>query len=354
MSRVTKAETWVVRVPYDEGRSGTHIVLRLSTDDGLHGIGYVTSLSRNTLGAQTAAVQAFAEQTIGRDVGAAPRITDSFLRSGARPQFDGLVRSAAGVVDIALWDLKAQSVGQPLFRLLGAEDNLVDTYAGWALWWQLDLDTLSRNAIAHRERGFRAMKFRMGGIRHIDLALDRASVMRDAVGSDVDLLVDLNGAWTINEAIEIGTALGPYRLGWIEDPINPDDHGGLAQIAATLATPVCTGETYQHAPQFRDLLDARGADCVMIDLEVGGVTEWLRLASLAATYGIEVANHGCTEIAAHLVAAVSNGRTVEYVPWAEPLFVEVPALREGQLELSERPGLGLELDESALAKYAIG
>lgn len=105
---------------------------------------------------------------------------------------------------------------------------------------------------------------------------------------------------------------------------------------------------------FRRLMDARGADYAMIDLEVGGVTEWMRLASLASTYGIEVANHGCTEIAAHLVAAVGNGRTVEYIPWAEPLFVEVPTVRDGQIVLSDRLGPGLELDEAALARYTIG
>jgi L-alanine-DL-glutamate epimerase-like enolase superfamily enzyme len=352
MTRVKGFETWVARVPYEEGRFGTHVVLRLTTDDGLQGIGYVSSLTPWALKAQRAAIEAFAERIVGGDPMAVESINEALLRTGTRPQFGGLAHSAVGVVDIALWDLKAKSLGQPLFRLLGGSSNEATAYASWNLWWQYDLETLAEHAREHLARGFRQMKYRMGGVPTLEQAVERTRVLRDAVGEGVDLLVDLNWSWDVDKVIRIGRELERFNLFWIEDPIPADDYDGLARINAALQTRICAGETYHEAKQFRSLLDRRGAGCVMIDLDAGGVTEWLKLAHLAEAYGVPVASHTCTEVSTHLVAAVGNAITTEYLPWAQPLFRDVPPVRDGKLILSEAPGLGLELNEEALARFA--
>jgi L-alanine-DL-glutamate epimerase-like enolase superfamily enzyme len=170
------------------------------------------------------------------------------------------------------------------------------------------------------------------------------------VGEDVDLHVDMNWAWNVNKTIDIGRELGRFGLTWIEDPIPADDVGGLRQISRALETPICAGETYHEASQFRDLLDAQAVDVVMIDLEVGGITQWLKMANLVQGYGVPLASHMCTEVSAHLVAAV-GGQTLEYIPWAEPLFKELPPVEDGYVVLSERPGLGLELDLDAVKRF---
>lgn len=349
MSRVERYETWVVRVPYGSGRSGTHVVLRLSTSDGQHGVGYVSNLTPWALSAQHAAVRALADRVTGQPVDDPVPLP----ATGSRPQLAGLARSAASVVDTALWDLRAQAAGVPLHRLLGATATEVDTYASWDLWWQLDVDTLVRNACRHVEQGFTAMKFRLGGITDVTAAVARTRALREAVGPDVDLLVDANWAWTVDQAVELGRALAPFGLRWLEDPLPADDVDGLRQIAAAVPVPLCAGETY-HAPhQFRELLDTRAVGTVMIDLEVGGVTEWLRIAEIAAGYDVPVASHTCTEVSAHVVAAAGNATAVEYVPWARALFTDPLPLRAGRLALPDRPGLGLELDDAALRRYAI-
>ena len=351
--KVSGYETWVARVPYEERRFGTHVILELTTDEGLQGIGYVSNLTPWALKSQRTAIEAFAERVVGLDPMAVESINAMLLRTGTRPQFGGLARSAISVVDIALWDLKAKTLGQPLYRLLGASDNKVSAYASWNLWWQYDLDTLARHGQEHLARGFRQMKYRMGGVESRDEAVERTRVLREAVGGDIDLIVDINWSWTVNKVIEIGRALAPFNLFWIEDPIPADDYEGLGQISEALDTPICAGETYHEALQFRNLLDRRGADCVMIDLEVGGVTQWLKIAHLVEAYAVQVASHTCTEVSSHLIAAASNGLTVEYLPWAEPLFKEVPSMRDGKLVLSERPGLGLELDPVARRKFEL-
>jgi L-alanine-DL-glutamate epimerase-like enolase superfamily enzyme len=144
-----------------------------------------------------------------------------------------------------------------------------------------------------------------------------------------------------------------YGLYWIEDPIPADDVEGLREITGALETPIAAGETYDSPSQFRAVLDRRAVDKVIVDLEVGGITPFLKIAHLVESYGLGVASHTCTEIGTHLMAALPNALTVEYVPWAQPLFQEVPPVKDGNLVLSDKPGLGLELDEAALQRFAL-
>ena len=330
------------------------VVLRLRTDDGLEGVAYVTNLTPSLIKAQRVAIESFAELAVGQDPMAVENVNTMLMgRAGFRTQFWGTARSAISVIDVALWDLKAKMLGRPLHRLLGATEDEVDVYASWNLWWQYDLPTLARHAREHVERGFRQMKYRMGGVKHLSEAVERTRVLRETVGPEVELLVDMNWSWTVNETIERGRAMQEYGLYWIEDPIPADDVEGLREIALALETPIAAGETYDSDAQFRTALDRRALDKVIVDLEAGGITPFLKIAHLVESYGKGVASHTCTEIGTHLVAALSNGLTVEYVPWAQPLFHEVPPVKDGKLVLSDKPGLGLELDEAALEQFAL-
>jgi L-alanine-DL-glutamate epimerase-like enolase superfamily enzyme len=350
--QVTSYETTVVRVPYEENRAATHIILTLRTDEGLEGLAYVTPLVAWTQKPLRAAIEALAERTLGQDPLAAEGVNAGFLARATRPQFDGLARSAAGLIDIALWDLKAKALGRPLYRLLGARSNEVPAYASWNLWFQYDIETLAQHGAEHVDKGFRAMKFRLGGVRTAEECIARTAALRDTVGPDIELHVDMNWGWSVDKTVRIGKQLERFNLFWIEDPIPASDYDGLRQISESLATPICAGETYHEAAQFRAALDRHAIDIAMIDLEVGGITQWLKMASLVQSYGAPVASHMCTEVSAHIVAAV-DGVIVEYIPWAIPLFKEVPPVRDGKLVLSERPGLGLELDPDAVKKYQV-
>ena len=351
--RVTNYETYVARVPYEEGRApAPQVILRLLTDEGLDGIAYVTPLVRWAIAPIRTAIGALAEQVIGREPMAVESISAELLAPLTRPQFDGLRRSAAGVVDIALWDLKARALGQPLWRLLGGADGKVRTYASWNLWYQYDIDTLARHGVQAVERGFRAMKYRLGGVKTLSESVARTKALREAVGPDVQLMVDMNWSWTVDKTIRIGRELEEYDLTWIEDPIPADQYDGLARISTALQTPICAGETYHEASQFHAALQRRAIDVAMIDLECGGITEWLKLAHLVKTYHVPVASHACTEVSMHVVAA-SSSMIVEYIPWMIPLFKEVPPVVDGAIELPQRPGLGVELDMQAVAHFGV-
>jgi L-alanine-DL-glutamate epimerase-like enolase superfamily enzyme len=354
--KITCHETWAVRVPYEKGRAAAiHLVLRLNTDDGAQGISYGTAIVPWTVRPLQAAIDALMEKVVSQDPMAVERINAALLARISRPQFDGLARSAVSIIDMALWDLKAKALSRPLFRLLGATNPQVPIYAAWNLFptsASPDLEALTASAREHVARGFRAMKFHVPRIPGRADVVACARALREAVGDDIDLYVDMNWSRTIKEAIALGHELAPYRLSWIEDPIPANDYDGLRRITEALETPICAGETYSQAGEFRSLFDRHGVDVVVIDFEVGGITQWLQIAQMAETYRIPVTSHVHTEVSAHAMAAV-NGLVTTYLPWAQPLFKEPMTVRQGALVLSERPGLGLELDPAALTRFAL-
>ena len=134
-----------------------------------------------------------------------------------------------------------------------------------------------------------------------------------------------------------------------------DDFQGLARVADALTTPIAAGEYHYGITPFRHMLEARSIDIVMIDLlRVGGITQWMKVAGMAEAFNLPVVSHLLPEVHVHLVAAIPNGLTVEYMPWTLRLFEEAPAIEDGQLVVPPRPGLGLAFDPAAIKRYQVG
>jgi L-talarate/galactarate dehydratase len=133
-----------------------------------------------------------------------------------------------------------------------------------------------------------------------------------------------------------------------------DDYAGLARVNAALATPICGGELVYGIVPFRHMIEARSVDYVMIDLiRVGGITQWIKVAGMAEAFNLPVVSHVIPEIHAHLVAAVPNGLTVEYMGWMLQLFEGTAALENSELILSDRPGLGLVFREDTINRFKV-
>jgi L-alanine-DL-glutamate epimerase-like enolase superfamily enzyme len=357
--RVTSYVIDCVRVPTAEAITGSHLVLRLRTDDGLEGFGYVSRLRDDALKTCASLVQRYVDEAI---VGEDPRDTERLFsklwrRGGGLP---GYVERAASVIDVALWDLKAKAAGQPLWQALGGFRSRVDCYASWRLEPAENLggpaarggSLLAESASYLLERGFKAMKFHTLTMSQAGV-VEHMRVLRETCGPDVPIMVDVNQRWDVKQAIAAGRALAPYDPYWIEDPVPVDDYAGMRQIRETLETRICAGEPYRSLSPFRYLLENRSVDIAMIDLDLG-LTGFMKVAHMAEAFGMPVVPHLATEVLAHAVAAVPNGLTVEYYPWAEPLWCDPLHLdADGRLVLPEKPGLGLELDEAALARLAV-
>ena len=178
--------------------------------------------------------------------------------------------------------------------------------------------------------------------------------LREAVGDDIDIMCDINQMWNVNQAIPSGSRVEEYNLFWLEDVVAHDDYQGLARVADALNTPIAAGEYVYGINPFRQLIENRSIDIVMIDLlRVGGITEWRKVAGMAEAFNLPVVSHLVPEIHIQLMGAIPNGLTVEYMPWTLKLFEETPKFVEGCVEVPAKPGLGLMFDEDAIKQYAV-
>ena len=342
-------------VPSAPREDADYVTLTLRTDDGVEGIAYAGFASTLVTKALKEVVDALAGETIGSDPQATEAIGRRLLARAGGGSPAGLVTRAVSAIDVALWDIKGKALGLPVWKLLGAQSGVVPTYASGYLWRHYDLEALASTAAGLVSQGFRAMKFRMGAEATADAELARLRTMREAVGDGVDLMVDINQGWDVNRAVAVGRGMAEYGLFWLEDPTHFQDYAGLARIADALDTPIAAGEYHYGVAPFRHMLEARSIDIVMVDLlRVGGITQWMKAAHMAEAYNLPVVTHLAPEVLGHALAAAPNGLYVEHMPWAFPLFEEVPQINaEGRLVMPDSPGLGLRFDEERLAASAL-
>jgi L-alanine-DL-glutamate epimerase-like enolase superfamily enzyme len=330
------------------------VTLELGTDQGLVGVG-LTFFGGALTPALKVAVDELARLTVGEDPTQVEAITAKLRRAAGSSGPGGLFTLALSALDIACWDLKGKALGQSVCALLGGLRERVLTYASGALMRPHPVDYLAKAGPRLKEMGFRQMKMQCGSEPTVGASIERVRVMRESIGPDVDLMCDINQLWSVNQAIEVGRRIEPYHLFWLEDPTTHDDYPGLARIADNLATPIAAGEYHYGITPFRHLLEARSIDIVMIDLvRAGGITQWMKIAGMAEAFNLPVVSHLVPEIHVHLVAAIPNGLTVEYMPWTLRLFEETPAIEGGQLVVPKKPGLGLAFDQAALKRFQVG
>ena len=180
----------------------------------------------------------------------------------------------------------------------------------------------------------------------------RVCAVREAIGPDITLMCDINQRWRPEQAIDLGRRVEDVGLFWLEDVTTADDYQGLARVTAALNTPIAGGEYLYGIRPFRQMIEAHSVDIVMVDIvRAGGVTPWMKIASMAEAFNLPIVSHVMPEILVHLVAACPNGLTVEYMPWMLALYEETPAIENGELILPEKPGLGLNFDEKAIASF---
>ena len=361
--KITHVTTRILRTPADNPLvvglpaptdTREFVTLELGTDQGLTGVG-VTFFGGALTPALKAAVDALAGLLIGDDPSQTEAVAAKARRAAGGSGPGGIFALALSAIDIACWDLKGKAAGRSVAALLGGLRERVPTYASGALMRPHSIDYLAKAGPRLRDMGFRQMKMQCGSEPTVAASVERVRVMREAIGPDVDLMCDINQLWSVNHAIEVGRRIEPYHLFWLEDPTAHDDYAGLARIADNLATPIAAGEYHYGIVPFRHMLEARSIDIVMIDLlRVGGVTQWMKVAAMAEAFNLPVVSHLVPELHVHLIAAIPNGLTVEYMPWTLRLWEETPKLEQGHLVVPAKPGLGLAFDQAAIKRYQVG
>jgi L-alanine-DL-glutamate epimerase-like enolase superfamily enzyme len=329
------------------------VTVEMTTDDGIEGIG-ITFFGGPLTNALRAAVDALGALVVGEDPLRVEAIAAKLRRAASGSGPGGIFTLALSALDIALWDIKGKALGKSVSTLVGGNRDRAPTYASGALLRQHPNDYLAKAGPRLVGMGFKQMKTQMGAEPTIAREVERMRILRDGIGEDVDLMCDINQLWNVNQAIEIGRRVEPLHLFWLEDVVAHDDYQGLARVADALTTPIAAGEYVYGIAPFRQLLENRSIDIVMIDLlRVGGVTQFVKVAGMAEAFDLPVVSHLIPEFQCQLIAGIANGLTVEYMPWTIRFFEETPSIVNGQIVVPDKPGFGLAFDKAALSKYQV-
>jgi L-alanine-DL-glutamate epimerase-like enolase superfamily enzyme len=324
------------------------VTVRLADSDGAQGMGYTYTVGAGGGGIRELIVRDLVPRLVGEPAADTERLWQRMwwtLHYGGR---GGQAASAISAVDIALWDLKARRAGLPLYRALGGFDPGVPCYAGGIDLW-LSLDALIAQTGANLERGFRAIKMKVGRPR-LSEDVARVRAMRAHLGDDFPLMADANMRWGVDQAIQAARALAACNLVWLEEPTIPDDVAGHARILRDGGVPVATGENLHTLHEFASFVRAEAVSYPEPDVtNCGGVTVFMKVAHLAEAFNLPVTSHGAHDVTVHLLAAAPNRSYLEAHGFGLERFLAHPLrIVDGNAVAPERPGHGVELDWQGL------
>lgn len=345
--------------------------VKVETDEGLTGVADARALNR------TEAVVGYLKEAVPRYVlGSDPfnveqlvhrMYLEDFGRSGE------IVMTGISLIEIACWDIVGQALGQPIYRLLGgAVRDKIKAYANG--WYTVERSPEEFHAAARRvvERGYRALKFDPFGAGFYEMeradkvkSIGLVEAVRDAVGPEVEILVEMHGRFNPVTAIEIARELAPYQPSWFGEPVPPENLAALKKVAdaiAPLGVPIATGERIHTPFEYRELFELQAADIIQTDItHFGGILNTKKLAAWANNYYILIAPHNVggpasTAAALHLGACTTNFKIQEYFNDFAEAFVKeaadgLPEVIDGYFALPDRPGLGLTLNEDVIAAH---
>jgi galactonate dehydratase len=342
------------------------IFVKLYTDSGIDGVGEATLewQTKSVVGAFEEVERAL----IGQDPFAVEHIVetlhrDSYWRTGA------VLRSVLGGIEAALLDIKGKALGVPVYELLGGRHrDRVKCYANHWFFGAVEPADYAAKARHAVSLGFRALKWDPFETAYLEMdraqrarTIEIVEAVRDAVGPDIDLMLDVHGRLNVPTAIAMARALERFDLTWIEEPTPPESIDALADVRANSPVPIAAGERYFEPERFSELIAKRAVDILQPDVgHLGGMFETKKVAGMAHTRLLPVAPHNPTgpvmnAMTLHLALAIPNFTIFETVmidvPWRRELVQENLEFRDGCLMAPTAPGLGVVLNEAACAKF---
>ncbi|HBF37155.1 MAG TPA: mandelate racemase/muconate lactonizing enzyme family protein [Firmicutes bacterium] len=333
-----------------------YVIVRLTTDTGLTGIG-LTYHEVGGEGIRQLILKNLSTRVIGKDPFDTEAIWEDMINYMRGVGRKGLAFCALSAIDIALWDLKGKIVGLPLYKLLGGYRKKIPVYAsgGWTSYTPDQLVAELQGMVAD---GYKVVKFKVGVKegKCPEEDIERVKYVRKKLGPNIGIMIDANNAYQASTAIRVGRQLEDSNIYLFEEPVIADDMEGLAHVRASINIPIATGEHEYTKYGMRDLLLNKAVDIVQFDVtRCGGITEWMKMAAIAQAWNVVVAPHCMDYMHMHLVGAIPNGlmleRILTFEPVSELVFVDPPQPKDGFLEIPDKPGLGLTLNEENIKKF---
>jgi D-galactarolactone cycloisomerase len=363
---ITKVETEAIRVPLETVYRGSHykmthrstIVTRIHTASGVFGEAYAGDEDAGLMEIDNIIHGELAPLLIGQDASAIEKcweLTRPATWDILRDRRLGLVATSS--IDVTLWDLVGRALETPLWKLWGGYRNTIPviTIGGY---YGSDM-TIKEEVEYLLDQQYAGMKFKIGGLTPEEDA-KRFKEARRAGGDKFRIAVDANQGYTVEQAIKFSRLVEGDELLWFEEPCNwQNDRRAMRVVRYMGSVPVCAGQTELSAAGCRDLMETESIDFCNFDSSwSGGPTEWRRVAAMATVYDVKMAHHEEPQVASHLLASIPHGTYLEnFHPKRDPIWHNIianrPQLKDGNLTLTDNPGLGWELDRDYIKKYRI-
>ena len=368
--KITHIEAIHLRLPeVVEAADGTQdcLIVRVHTDEGITGLGEVVSCSyvaKAVIEAPRSAPFRHGLSAIvtGMDALDFDAIHNAMIEGVSWYGPGGVARQAMSGIDMALWDIRGKAEGKPVRKLL--RENAADAVPAYAsVLWPERPELVKETASAFLAQDYQSVKYGwapMGPDEDLDEALVAAA--REALGPDVNLMVDAGRAWDAETALERVARFKKHNVFWLEEPLHPFDVQGYGELSTQSAIPIAGGEAMTLVSEYADLLHNGKLHFVQPDLgRVGGITGGLAIEKLAKETGARAVPHafgtGVLLAASAQWAAASEQPLTEYTrapsPLAQKLAQHEMTFRNGALHLTDQPGLGVDLDEDVVAKFQV-
>ena len=360
--KITGIETYICHAY----RTNWVFVKVLTNIDGLYGVGEATLEYKEHTVAQ--ACKELERTLVGKDPHRIEEIwhsvyRDAYWRGGA------VLMSALSAVEMALWDIKGKDLGVPVYQLLGGKVR--ESVPCYANGWFAPAKTPSEFAEKAKKavsQGFKALKWDPFGSSYLQIerkqlneVIECVGAVYDAVKDNADIIIEGHGRFDIPTAVRVGHALGEFDILWFEEPIPPQNLEGLAEVKRRVNVPVSAGERLYNRWEFRSLFELKAADFIQPDVShAGGIMELKKIAAMAEAYHIPICPHNPSGPIANaatlqLAACVPNFYLLETmssdVPWRKDISTEDVKFENGEMFISDKPGLGIDINVDEIKKH---
>ncbi|MGN6487294.1 MAG: mandelate racemase/muconate lactonizing enzyme family protein [Devosia sp.] len=361
-TEITDVRTQLFRVPLREAmsdaRHGAHTHFELVTvtirlADGSEGTGYTYTGGKGGRAIRAIIEHELAPFLLGKDATDIDGIYDGMWWHIHYVGRGGITAFAMSAVDIAMWDLRGKREGRALWQLAGGAGRMAKAYRG-GIDLNFPLEQLLRNVEGYIAAGFDAVKIKVGQPT-LEEDVARVKAVRGLIGPDVTFMVDANYGFDVPQAIAAARAFQPFDLLWFEEPIEPDNYLGHAEIADATGMPLAMGENLHTIHEFGYALAQSKLSFIQPDASnCGGITGWLRAAALFGPTGIPVCSHGMQELHVGLVAGYPSDGWVEAHSFDIDQYTTLPlTLEQGRAVAPDQPGTGVTFDWARLQPHAV-
>lgn len=322
------------------------IIVRIQTAGGVTGEGYMLSFQYSPK-AIAGAMKDVGEMLLGAEVSDTVKVFAKLNEANEYFGQEGINRWAQAAYNIAMWDAWCKILGQPIWKVLGSSRTSVPIY-GSGGWISYSVDELIAEVTGYKKRGFKAVKIKVGKPDWKE-DLERLKLVREAVGNDIDIMMDANQGMTVPSALALARAARELNINWFEEPINHADFEGYKLLRTQAGISLAMGEREYSSLPLRELLTRNALDIWQPDiLRIGGVEAWRDSAALAGSFNIPVLPHYYKDYDIPLLCTISNGAGAESFDWIDPLIDHPIEMKNGMASPHNRPGWGFSFKDSVL------